>query len=273
MKTEAFPITAGAPGRRGRASRPKLGSFEHTAVGPLDIRRVLRTLQIEGGPRERLVGFAALTPAPDANRTAASLMISATPGIGQLVMLVEAVRQAGARRVYVLTDRRLLILRSDRRGRSPDRAVEADIPIESLSVRALGGGRRRTRGMAKRFAIAVAPTPGAPAIPDRRVMFDRDGRGDAQAGGARRLREAFWALSRVEQEALKSVHEPVRPRAGTADDREPASEVDRFLEEEFGPEPDSRLDNELHYEPDHERDDNATDSDRNHPGASGGTRR
>lgn len=201
MKTEAFPITAqvgGGEGRR-RASAPRLGRFEGAAVGPLDVRRALRGRVARG---ERLVGFGVVRRARPSHEAAAAVAVGSIPGLGQLVMLIDGARHQSARRVLVLTDRRLLVMRADRRGRYADKAIEFEAALGEVRVAPMGlrrgpGGRgagpaagsmealvSRRRRVPAKYEVVL------PVLGRRTIEVEQAGR----RAGARRLAQGLWAL-------------------------------------------------------------------------------
>ncbi|MEL7472358.1 MAG: hypothetical protein AAGK04_03505 [Planctomycetota bacterium] len=197
MRTEAYPVStdgSGGSARRGRrrASRPRVGRFEHAAIGPLQLRVALRD-RLE--PGERLVGFGVGSRVVRPGDAARSMAAGLVPLVGQVLLLIEGARHQHARRVYVLTDRRLLAVRPDRRGRRPDSAVDFETPLASLRVRAFGRkGRRpprrdvvlgRTSEPPIRFELL------ADGYPPRAVQFKK-GRGRRAEA---RLRQGLWTIS------------------------------------------------------------------------------
>ncbi len=134
-------------------------NFSGCAYGPFELRRLLRRrLQ----PGEGIVAWHVASTWP---RTAeVGLMVGAVvvPWVGFLV--VEQMHRR-ARRVVVLTDRRLLLLRADGAGRAPrGLGVVFDAPLHALAVRTAGARSVWIAARANAGAVRLGfPAPRGPA--------------------------------------------------------------------------------------------------------------
>lgn len=181
------PGRTSAPRRRGWAC-PR--HFDGLPYGPMQLRPLLRQ-RLERG--ERLIGWGLAVDEPNAERALMAAALSFVPGVGQALAIVLGV--AAGKRLMVLTDRRLLLLKVDRSGpRADGRGVLSDRRLTEVRVVAEAPRRRSS-------APPHDEDPGEELEPPERFGLVAPGqralRVIIQPGNsspARRLREGLFTL-------------------------------------------------------------------------------
>jgi len=123
-------------------AEPRLGR-RTTAGAASSLFAVRDTLRAALEPGERIAGWAIAQHEPDARRAALSLSLAFVPVVGQLLAGIDMLAAIRRQRFVVLTDRRLLLLRPDRRTWTPDGAgIAADLHLGAFTLKDLDAGAR-----------------------------------------------------------------------------------------------------------------------------------
>ncbi len=134
-------------------------TFPGTNFGPLRLREALRAL-LE--PGEKIVGWGIAQHEPEPHRAALSVSLMLIPIFGQMLASVDAVMAMQRQRVVVLTDRRLLLLKTDSKALAGD---GSGVTFEG----SLGEIELEDRDEAARWWIDDDPPVGHPIHPNAPV--------------------------------------------------------------------------------------------------------
>ncbi len=137
-------------------------NFNSCVYGPWRVRPVLRAHVAEG---ERVVAWGMTHRPATSSANLLAIAISMAPFIGPFLAPALMRREP---RLLILTDRRLLFLRTDRkpanrRGRIDRSAVALEAPLDDVVVRASAGWFEvRTLSQGRRLRVEVPDQPGRP---------------------------------------------------------------------------------------------------------------
>lgn len=153
-----FGVPASKPRKPPRAAfLPQ--AFPGTNFGPMRLRPALRAI-LE--PGETIVGWGIAQHEPEPHRAALSVSLMLVPIFGQMLASVDAVMAMQRQRVVILTDRRLLLLKTDGKSLAPGGSgVTFD--------RSLGEIELEDRDDAARWWIDDNPPIGHPIHPNAPV--------------------------------------------------------------------------------------------------------
>jgi hypothetical protein len=113
--------------------------FPGTSFRPVHVRGVLRDVC---EPGERAVGWGMAQHEPAAHRAAISIALMLIPGVGQLLAAGDVLLSLSKQRLVILTDRRLVLVRMDKRGPLSRDVVTLDVSIGEVEIEDRDEGAR-----------------------------------------------------------------------------------------------------------------------------------